>query len=69
MNKVKTLIKILLLLTTVTAMANDLGTNNDASLRFLSLVFGSMNGLLPQSPVVLIPIGIKYFNYGKTKRI
>lgn len=64
MNKVKTLIKILLLLTTVTAMANDLGTNNDASLRFLSLVFGSMNGLLPQSPVVLIPIGIKYFNYG-----
>ena len=37
---------------------------DDASLKFLANIFGSLNGLLPDAPDNLIPIGIKYFNLG-----
>lgn len=60
----KNLYKFILLFLSATAVANDLGSSSEVSLRFLSLVFGSMNGLLPDSPVIMIPMAIKYFNYG-----
>lgn len=38
--------------------------NSDASIKFLSMIFGSVDGILPASNVVLVPMMIKYFNYG-----
>ena len=66
----KLIIKGLFSLLSVSALANSDPTTNimlteaDSSLKFLSMVFGSMNGLLPNSPILLINVGIKYLNLG-----
>lgn len=48
----------------VKAMLEQATTDNDASLHFLSMIFGSLNGMLPDSNVMIIPIIVKYFNFG-----
>ena len=48
----------------VKAMLEQATTDNDASLHFLSMIFGSLNGMLPDSNVMIMPIIVKYFNFG-----